>query len=235
MGSSFYGEGIMEQLKEDMARNINTKDYWEGRFSSGDWEEKGGCTQTANFAAAQVRHFRLTKEFSGSLVDFGCGLGDAIPIYKNFFPAAKILGVDVSASAIQKCQTRYGHLASLISGSHKDVPVADIIIASNVFEHLSEDVEIARTLQSKCRELYIIVPYKEYPLCSEHVRTYDEKYFTTLGEYKYIVYPSEGWSEYGLNYIKLFIRNIFRKIVGIPLRARRMQIMFIFRGGCDDH
>jgi len=220
----------MEIVKTGIVENVNSRNYWEDRFSTGDWEDKGGRTQTASFAAAQVRHFCFPKEFAGLIVDFGCGLGDAIPIYKKFFPHAKLLGLDVSESAIEKCQARYGHIASFIPGTHQDIPVADIIVSSNVFEHLSDDVEIAQALLSKCRELYIIVPYKEYPLYSEHVRTYDENYFRALGEYKYIIYPSKGWSEYGFNYIKLIIKNMFRRLVGIPLQARRMQIMFIFHG-----
>lgn len=210
--------------------NVNSKKYWEQRFSSGDWEQKRGRTQTAHFAASQVAHFKFNKDFSGSLVDFGCGLGDAMPIYKKFFPNAKLLGIDVSESAISKCKARYGKIASFISGTHQNCPSADIIVASNVFEHLSDDVEIAKGLLSKCKELYITVPYNEFPLCSEHVRTYNENYFRALGEYEYAIFPSRGWTEYDWGLIKLGIKNILRRILGRDIRPRRMQIIFYFRG-----
>lgn len=210
--------------------NINSKDYWEQRFSSGDWEQKSGRTQTTLFARSQVSLFRIDKNFSGGLVDFGCGLGDAIPVYKKSFPNAKLMGVDVSESAIEKCRERYGWAASFISGQHQECPPADIIVASNVFEHLSDDLQIAKALLSRCKELYITVPYKECPLCKEHLRAYDENYFQSLGGAEFIIFPSKGWSEYGLNMWRLKLKNLLRIIIGKPTQARKMQIMFILRG-----
>lgn len=230
MGSSFYGEGIMEKVKVDLIRNINSRDYWEGRFSTGDWEQKGGRSQTAHFATAQVAHFGFDKNFSGSLVDFGCGLGDAIPVYNKFFPNAKLVGIDVSESAITKCKEQYGKIASFISGTHQNCPAADVIVASNVFEHLSDDVEIAKALLSKCKELYITVPYNELPLCPEHVRIYNEKYFQALGESDFVIFPSRGWSEYGRSMWKLVFKNLLRRLSGRPIQSRKMQIMFMFKG-----
>lgn len=212
--------------------NVNSKKYWESRFSSGDWEQKRGRTQTAHFAAAQVAYFRLDKDFSGSLVDFGCGLGDAMPVYKKFFPNAKLLGIDVSESAISKCKERYRKLASFISGTHQNCPSADIIVASNVIEHLSDDIEIAKALLSKCKELYITVPYNELPLCPEHVRTYNEKYFQVLGESDFVIFPSRGWSEYGRSMWKLAFKNLLRRLSGRSIQSRRMQIMYRFRRLC---
>lgn len=206
--------------------NVNTKKYWEQRFSSGDWEQKRGRTQTAHFAASQVAHFKFDKDFSGSLVDFGCGLGDAMPVYKKFFPHAKLVGIDVSESAIAKCKERYGKIASFISGTHQNCPSADIIVASNVFEHLSDDIEIAKALLSKCKELYITVPYNELPLCSEHVRTYNEKYFQILGESDFVIFPSRGWSEYGRSKWKLAFKNLLCRLSGRSIQPRRMQIMY---------
>jgi len=216
----------MEKIETD---NINTKSYWESRFSTGDWEEKGGRKQTSSFAASQNKHLRIPKNFDGVIVDFGCGLGDAIPVYHRYFPNAKLVGLDVSEVAIEKCKNYFGYIAQFKHGSYYDCPISDVIVASNVFEHLSEDINIARELLKKCRELYIIVPYKENPLCSEHLRIYDENYFREIGEYEYTIFPSLGWSEYGLSWIKLNINNILRKICGKKTNLRKMQIMFIFK------
>jgi hypothetical protein len=217
-------------MKNSQEENINTTKYWENRFGSGDWEEKGGRIQTASFANAQVRHFLFNKNFDGVLIDFGCGLGDAIPVYHQFFPEAKLIGLDVSESAIQKCKARYGRFAEFIHGTHSDCPSADVIVASNVFEHLSGDIEIAKNLLGKCRELYITVPYKEWPLCSEHVRSYNEDYFRILGEYDYVIFPSRGWSEYNSSLAKLKLRNLAASFFGGAIRERKMQIMFRFFG-----
>lgn len=208
--------------------NINTKNYWENRFGTGDWEDKGGRTQTSSFAKAQVRHFLLDKSFKGSLMDFGCGLGDAIPVYHRSYPKAKLMGIDVSESAIEKCKERYGSLADFTHGTHEECPSADVIVASNVFEHLSDDIAIARCLRNKCRELYITVPYRESPLSSEHIRSYDENYFKALGHYDFVIFPSKGWSEYNLAFAKLKIKNFTSALLGGAIRARNLQIMFRF-------
>ena len=79
--------------------NINTKSYWDKRFVSGDWEQKQGRSQTRNFAISQIPKLSIDREFSGILLDFGCGLGDALPIYKKFYPKAKLMGIDIRANS----------------------------------------------------------------------------------------------------------------------------------------
>ncbi len=88
-------------------------------------------------------------------------MGDAIPIYKKNFPKAKLIGLDISGEAIKKCRDKFGDIAQFICGDYTSVPEVDIIISSNVFEHLSNDKIIAEYLLNKCKILNIIVPYKE--------------------------------------------------------------------------
>jgi SAM-dependent methyltransferase len=210
--------------------NVNTEEYWDRRFDSGDWESKKGRSQTENFAIGQMRHIRLDPGFRGSILDFGCGLGDAIPIYKRHFPQATFVGIDISESAMRKCSERYGSIASFRRGSADDVPESDVIIASNVLEHLEDDVSVAQTLLSKCKELYIIVPYKEKPpLCSEHVNVYDEQSFADLSPVDFKVFLCRGWSVFGFDlWFRVYFKNIFRFLFGQPLLHRGEQIMFRF-------
>ena len=99
--------------------NINTKDYWNSRFGTGDWESKGGFSQTRAFAESQVLHFGLPEDFSGTLCDFGCGAGDAFPVYRVTYPNAKLIGVDFSSKAIQLCREKYSSIAEFIKGGYK--------------------------------------------------------------------------------------------------------------------
>ena len=195
-----------------MTENINTREYWEGRFSSGDWENKRGRWQTRSFAAAQAAHFKIARSFAGSILDFGCGLGDAIPMYRKFFPKAELIGIDISRHAILKCKERYGHIATFLQGDHTTVPEVDVIIASNVMEHLSNDLEIAHDLLSRSIDLYITVPYRETPLLDEHVNVYDEYYYSRLGKYDFRIFACRGWSCYGWPlwygiYFKMFLKS----------------------------
>ena len=210
-----------------MKENINTKKYWDERFEK-NWERKNGRLQTRHFAESQIRYLKIKEDFSGSLLDFGCGLGDAIPIYKKNFPNAKLFGLDISESGIVKCREKYGHLAKFMTGSAESMPVVDIVIASNVLEHISNDVEIAKEILKKTKELYVIVPYKEIQLIDEHVNSYDEKYFESLKPISMAVFESKGWTEYGLRLLKLRILNLFNFFLGRGGRKKSMQIMYYF-------
>jgi SAM-dependent methyltransferase len=210
-------------------KNINTEEYWDKRFDTGDWENNGGRHQTRQFAISQVPFFDIPKNYLGTILDFGCGLGDALPIYKKTFPNAKLVGIDISEKAINKCKETYGQLGEFICGNHNDVPQVDVIIASNVFEHLDDDKMLAKSLLTKCQLLYIIVPYNEQiPLSPEHIRVYDEKYFNEFKIEKYYVFKSKGWSEIGIRilFYEIYFKNIFRKVFGKKMRYQRKQIIF---------
>ena len=213
-----------------MSVNINTKEYWDDRFSSDDWEKKRGRWQTESFAKGQIKRLNIASDFTGALLDFGCGLGDAMPIYKENFPYAELIGMDISQSAIDKCRDKYNEIATFMQGDHSSTPEVDVIIASNVFEHLSDDRDIAKHLLSKCRYLFIVVPYKEMPLCSEHINSYDEHYFSALGKYNYTIFPCIGWTQYGIRglWYNVYFKNIFRFFLGKKPCSRAMQIMFRF-------
>jgi len=157
-------------------KNINTKSYCENRFSSGSWSENGK-RQTREYAKENIKHFGISSNFKGSVLDFGCALGDAIPVYKAFLLNAKLYAIDISQSAILACKKKYAHLATFISGDYKMSPVVDIIICSHVMEHISNDRKVVSSLLKKCKELIIVVPYKEYPLFHEHVNYYDKSYY----------------------------------------------------------
>jgi SAM-dependent methyltransferase len=213
-----------------MSDNVNTQDYWDQRFSSGDWEAKRGRWQTESFARGQTAFIRLGDSYAGTILDFGCGLGDAMPIYKERYPKATLVGIDISSAAIDICKKNYGTIASFISGDFHCVPEVDVIIASNVFEHLEHDKQIAIHLLSRCRDLYVVVPYKEIELSSEHINRYDVNSFSELGKYDYHVFPCAGWSPYGLRdlWFRVYFKNIARFVLGKRIVKRSKQIIFHF-------
>lgn len=211
-------------------KNINTQSYWNNRFGSGDWEKKRGRNQTTQFALSQLSKLNIPRDFSGTILDFGCGLGDALPIYRKAFPYAKLIGLDISDEAISICRKNFNHLGEFIAGDFRDVPEVDIIIASNVFEHLSNDNEIAAELKKRCKTLYIIVPYKEeLEENNEHINSYNEESFNAISKKSYRIFKSRGWSENGyVLYITIYLKNIIRIVSGKKLRKVRKQIMFRF-------
>lgn len=218
-----------------MRSNINTIPYWDQRFSSGNWEECGGRSQTAAYAEECVQLLRLPATFSGSILDFGCGLGDAFPIYRLGFPMSNLIGVDHSEAAISQCNAKYGHIATFIHGDDSTVPKADVIIASHVLEHITDDEAVVRSLLSKCSDLYIFVPYMETPLCTEHVNYYDNTTYSSFDRREAISFHSRGWSQYGWDLlVDVYLKNLLRPFLGMSLTHRRKQIMYRITGFLDN-
>jgi hypothetical protein len=212
-----------------LIKNVNTKNYWDDRFQSGDWASRGGRSQTENFARAQAKRLGIKSDFDGSICDFGCATGEAFAVYRRFFPKAKLIGVDFSSSAINIATSRYP-FASFICGSTEDVPTCDVIITSNVLEHIDNDRKVANELSFKCKKLFVIVPYKEDPLDPEHIRSYDEFYFSELSIIRFEIYFCRGWTEIGRGLIKKGFHNIRSFLFGGKLQAINRQILFEFNG-----
>ena len=210
----------------------NSREYWDRRFRSGDWVEVGGPSQTRDFAQAQVRRMSIEPDFAGSLLDFGCGTGDAIPVYRQRWPKAQLTGVDFSADAIAQCAGRYGDIASFVRVDHNSCPEADVIISSNVMEHLENDMAVVGSLAKKCRNLYIVVPYREQHLIDEHLRAYDADSFAAFAPVRIAVFPSRGWSQYGLRAVwwEFGAKNLLRPFFGKVRQRRRLQALFHIRG-----
>jgi SAM-dependent methyltransferase len=215
-----------------MKKNINTREYWDKRFSTGDWIRKNGRKQTEDFVSAIVKKISLSHNFDGTILDFGCGLGDGIPVLHKSFPFAQLVGCDISESAISQCKEFYGGIATFYQGDYIDVKPVDVIICSNVLEHLDNDIDVAKSLRHKCKILYIAVPYKERPLIEEHVNAYDEFSFKDVGEYTYDVFTCKGWTQFGIRGLwwNMYFKNIFRYILGFNLHYRNKQIIFKIKG-----
>jgi SAM-dependent methyltransferase len=213
---------------------INSRSYWDWRFSSGDWEEKKGREQTASFARALRSRIDLPSSFSGTLLDFGCGLGDAIPVYRQAFPNATLVGVDRSTAAIARCRADYGRLASFFVGDHRSAPKVSVIVASNVLEHVAACDKVLGALLGRCQRLYVLAPYRE-PLQdgSEHVHSYDETSLREWQPYQVETFLCRGWSQSGPRDLwwNVHAKNLARLLLGRPLVHRARQILFCFLPG----
>ncbi|MFJ6023049.1 class I SAM-dependent methyltransferase [Brevundimonas sp. NPDC092305] len=207
---------------------INSPSYWEKRFATGDWQTHRGSWQTTEFAKAQVKRFGIPADFDGTIVDFGCATGDAFPVYREAYPKAKLVGVDISNSATDEARRKYGEFATFIAGGVEAVPASDVIIASNVLEHLDDDLAIATELRLKSQRLFIVVPYREAPLDLEHVRSYEADRFDSLGPKRHVIYYCVGWTEFGRGLIRKAVKNVGRIFRAQPVYPVNRQIMFEF-------
>ena len=170
----------------------------------------------------------MTGDGPYKILDFGCGPGSGMAVLRDAFPQASLLGIDISETAIEHARIHYGDLAQFEAGDHTMLSDADVIICSNVLEHLDDDLSVARVLWERtAKHLFITVPYQESPLNPEHLRTYNSGHFDRVvpncAEH---VFPSKYWSEYGRRHFHLHLKNLGRRLRGRPVRQRKMQIMF---------
>jgi SAM-dependent methyltransferase len=214
-----------------VSSNVNSLAFWNDRFASGLWESVGGRSQTTHFAFAQTARIPLEKAFSGRILDFGCGLADAIPVYRERWPKAELFGADFSDAAIAAARRRYGHDATFVVADHRSCPEADVIIASNVLEHLDDDIEVVGSLLAKCHDLFVTVPYDEQHRIDEHVRSYDRQSFSRFDVRSVQVFPCRGWSQYGwrARWWQIHAKNIMRPFFKKTTLKRRRQVLFHIR------
>jgi predicted RNA methylase len=173
---------------------------------------------------------QMGRNFRGTIVDFGCGLGDAMPVYRRAYPGAKLIGVDIAPSAVELCRARYGDIAHFMEGDCDVVPSTDVIVSSNVVEHLDSDTEAVTKLLARCGDLYVTVPYRETPGSTpEHVHSYDEHSFRAVGKHTVAIFASKGWGPYGLDlFLNVHLKNLLRPWLHRPLKKRPLQIMYHF-------
>jgi hypothetical protein len=203
--------------------NINTEKYWNNRFAGKDansWKRKQGEYQTVDFAYAIAKRLEMDGDFSGTVLDFGCALGDALPVYKQHYPPATFIGVDFSSIAIEQCREKFGDMATFICGDVNAVPNVDVIIVSNVLEHLSDDKDIVRKLLGKCNDLYIAVPYDEKISGNgEHINSYNEHSFDNYdidADINYQIYLCRGYNlkRKLRSYYDIELKNLLRPFFG---------------------
>jgi 2-polyprenyl-3-methyl-5-hydroxy-6-metoxy-1,4-benzoquinol methylase len=181
---------VKPELKLEISPdNPNTARYSDDLFASGEWEKRGGRTQTRQFAKFFHRHIEIPFAPDFTHLDVGCALGDAMPVWHQKYPRAKLTGCDISQTAVARAAQRYGSIAAFHCWSFEQiVGLYDVCICSNVLEHFEQHVAIARHLLSHCRVLYVMTPYAELnngrPLVPRpgeiHVATFLEDSFDAL-------------------------------------------------------
>ncbi|MDD5457828.1 MAG: class I SAM-dependent methyltransferase [Phycisphaerae bacterium] len=158
--------------------NPNTKSFWDNRFSNIDkfWRNEH------YFHILDI--FPRMEEFS--CLDIGCAIGDGCELLQKEFPQAKITGVDISGTGIQKAMQKTDCIEYYILDILKD-PIAtkyDYITIIQTLEHFDKPFfVIDKCLQYVNKSLIISVPYRQKVSSpglinkSEHRWSFDEDIF----------------------------------------------------------
>jgi Methyltransferase domain len=142
--------------------NPNTRERSEFVFTEGGhWEKNRGRDQTRRFAEFFHKCVHIPWS-SFSVLDVGCALGDALPVWHEKYPSAELHGCDVAETAVRRCQETYGGIARFFRASFEEVQgFWDAIYCSNSLEHFEQHVDIAEALLLQCKVLFVLTPFGE--------------------------------------------------------------------------
>lgn len=150
-------------------------------------------------------HNRFYKHFDaivdllpekGKVIDVGCGVGSLLKLIEKNCLGLKLEGRDHSPEAIKKLRNRG------IKGKVEKLPLisgkADIIIATEVLEHMKDDDAVLQSMTNTAKKIIITVPDDRLGSeeCGEHERKYTaESLGNKLDMYfdKYVIYSIEGY------------------------------------------
>jgi SAM-dependent methyltransferase len=74
----------------------------------------------------------------GQVADYGCGVGNTMPLLRDAFPAARLLGLEVSPASIRQAHERWAgdNTAFSLVGDYRPEPCHDVVYCNGVFHHI---------------------------------------------------------------------------------------------------
>ncbi len=166
------------------ANQINSVDYWNRRFFE-DWIANDGRRQTAFFAELCCRELpawfiRTVRSQKLSIFDYGCALGDALPVLRVAFPNSTISGGDVAQVGLGLARALHPNFdfrhitAGDGAAGGNAATAADVIYCSNTLEHFETWPERLEQIARRARDyLLVMLPFEEDDRIDEHVFTFE--------------------------------------------------------------
>lgn len=102
-----------------------------------------------------------------TVLDAGCGEGHLSEALKRRLPKSQIKGIDYSHDAIQYAQNNFGEVATFEQGDIHALPFDDgsfdLVVCSQVLEHLTEPARALEELKRVARSYVLVsVPLEPY-------------------------------------------------------------------------
>ncbi len=167
-----------------MGNPINSPQYWENRFASGDWSQKHGEGQTRFFGKLALQLLppwvlEDIRQNQRPLCDVGCAEGAACEVWAEACPEISVSGVDFSAAAVERAKTLHPRLSFFQGDLDAAPPETEVVFCSNVLEHLTGTEEHLKRWAQRpnVKHLIVLVPLHETNRHFEHVVTLDYNNF----------------------------------------------------------
>lgn len=187
-----------DKVTKNETHPVNSVEYWDARFRSGDWQEQAGDLQTHFFGTlllSMMPQWLCTDiaERSMSICDWGCAEGQMAHLLKEMFPRSSVTGIDVSTEALLKAREKFPDCVFKCEDWHASSdssPQYDVVIASNILEHFDAPLEVLRRVLFKRARNYVavLVPFNEPEggMCREHVSRFTHESIP-------VNFMGEGW------------------------------------------
>ncbi|HFL3605261.1 TPA: glycosyltransferase [Clostridioides difficile] len=152
----------------------NSKEYWNRRFITHDWEKNNGREQSIFFYRLAISLIPewIKKEINEngySICDLGCAQGDGTNILYEKFQNSDIYGVDFSEDAIELSKSNFNNINFYQEDIVEFNNCYDVLFSSNTLEHFKEPFKIINELVEKSRcYTILLLPLNEKNLIEEH-------------------------------------------------------------------
>src|SRR5215207_7927810 len=136
----------MQPESQHSQHPTNSQPWWDEYFRA-QWEANRGRQQTRHFmdrllASLPEPELAYLSSRPADVLDWGCALGEGVVALAERFPAARVSGLDFSATAVEDAKQHYpGHEFLLTAGGEIPRPF-DVIITSNCLEHFERPLEV---------------------------------------------------------------------------------------------
>jgi SAM-dependent methyltransferase len=124
-GFDQFADTYADDLNQALAASGESKDY----FAQGRVRWLGVCL-------TRLRDEQLGSPLS--VLDYGCGVGDTTPHFREFLDARTVVGIDISQRSINNAQSRYGSPANRFATFEDYLPEGsmDLVYCNGVFHHI---------------------------------------------------------------------------------------------------
>ena len=187
-----------------------------------------------------IREIIKNNSLKGKILDVGCGDGTFLSLFQE--STNQLYGCDISEKAIEFAKLRFGDIATFTTGDITDISSLkgefDVIICTEVLEHIEDDELALKTLYHKLKEgghLIISTPHmKKYWTQDDeadgHVRRYEkEELENKIAKTGFIICESWTWG-YPLFHLyhKVILRPIQRQTVKrVTKKPKLRQILSV--------
>ncbi len=176
---------------------INSGDYWEERFASGDWDKSEGREQSIFFYELAVNNFPFWLGEDAlknrlSVCDIGCAEGEGVNVLGKYFTESEITGTDISEAALEIAGKRYPKYKFVKEDINDFRGEFDIIFSSNTLEHFENGGELMNKLMKNSRKYFVaLLPFREFDRIEEHFFTFDYNIFSLFNDEFSLVFFKE--------------------------------------------